>query len=358
MISALRAGRSHKSSVAGRSMEGNVKVYSGAGLGDFYYQVIRDITEFGKKIQTRYGQCVELPFPVVFEYEKPGHCFMRIPNRKFNPFFALAEVVWILSGSGSVDWICHFNKRMKDYADEGYKDFHGSYGLRLRHWEPRHQASFSPIDQIKCVVQKLQDDPFSRQALISIWDPERDNLEKSKDYPCNNVVYFSLRDGVLDQSVVIRSNDVIWGTPYNAVQFTHLHALVAGMLEAKIGRMTYFIQNLHYYLDLYKPTLSSIIEQAYDKDAVGAECVPNFDTITMPDFDKIVRIVNRMLKPGDGMEYLGEGVGYWGHTIPKMILIYELKERKEKLEFIDGLIQSLGQPLIDLIHTFYSKESK
>lgn len=334
-----------------------MKIYSGAGLGDFYYQLVRDVTEYDRKIKTDDGDCIELPFPVVFEYEKPGYCWMRIPNRKFNPFFALAEVIWILSGNGNVRWISHFNKNIARFADEGSEDFHGAYGKRIRHW-PGSLYSGMSIDQLSMAVDKLKKDQYSRRAVISLWDVEADNLMKSNDYPCNNMVYYTFRDGILDQTVVIRSNDLIWGTPYNAVQFTHLHALVAGMLGAKMGKFVYFVQNLHYYMDLYKTTLSHVLECAFEKETLGAECAPSFDTVTMEGFEIAEQAVNGILKPTNGVDCLGVGTGYWGHTIPKMILIHELHRKQNKTALIEDLVSSLGQPFADLVFTFYDKESK
>lgn len=240
-----------------------MRVYTGRGLGDFYYQIIKDITEHGRKVNIRGNDCLEFPDRVCLEYTAPGHCWMRIPGRKFNPFFALAEVVWILSGSGNVEWISYFNEKMRDFSD-GKEDFHGSYGKRLRHWRIHDNPPYAKqLDQIDMVVTKLTSDEHTRQAVMSIWDPELDNLTLSKDIPCNSLVYYELRNNVLNQTVVIRSNDAVWGTPYNAVQFSHIHAYVAGLLNVEIGTLTYIVQNLHYYLDLYKPTLSNLIERAY-----------------------------------------------------------------------------------------------
>jgi len=342
-----------------------MKVYSGAGLGDIYFALIRDITEFGRKITTRGQTCLELPEPVCLEYHRPGACWMRIPGRKFNPFFALAEVVWILSGNGNVEWISYFNKQMREYADEGKEDFHGSYGLRIRKWPSAvGNVTGISVDQILCVVNKLKKDSFSRQAVISLWDPELDNVVASKDYPCNNIVYYSLRNEILEQTVVIRSNDAIWGTPVNAIQFTHLHALVAGMLGVAMGKLTYVIQNMHYYLDLYKPTLSNVIEKAYES-RIQAEMISSFDTVDEYEFEECRMAVGAILAAKNkGMiaSLAAERVGYWGHVIPRMVLIYTaIKEDTVKTERMTEMvidsISSLGQPLVDLIVDFY-KDSK
>ncbi len=256
-------------------------VYSGNGLGDFYFALVRDITENGRKVNVRGHDCLELPGLVVLEYQRCGYCWMRIPGRKWNPFLALAEIPWILSGNGNVDWISYFGSNMKSFQDGNNPDLHGAYGLRIRKWPEKivveGEVDYTHIDQIDYTVKKLRADPNSRQAVISLWDPIRDN-EYSRDIPCNNTVTYTLRNGVLAQTVTIRSNDLVWGTPYNAVQFTHLHAYMAGLLGVKMGLFTYVIHNLHYYMDLYKPTLANLIEQAYKGEELEAECLTGFDT--------------------------------------------------------------------------------
>lgn len=349
-------------------------VFKGEGLGSMYYQLIRHVTENGRKVTVRGNNVIELKEPVTLVYEKPGYCWMNIPNRRFNPFFALAEVYWILSGRGDIDWIAYYNKKMRDFNDGGPEN-HGAYGLRIRQWETDAIAGeTSPVDQIQHVVRKLKADPFSRQAVITLWDPIRDNLVVSKDYPCNNLVYYSLRNGILDQTVVMRSNDLVWGTPVNAIQFTHLHALVAGNLGAKMGTFTYVIQNLHYYFDLYKDVLANLLEKAFeDRDIYGgsyptpgALCVPNFDVLDEKD----------LIVLGQNISYIQEnwhkegtwspirqahfsGDGYWNQTIPQVLWIHRiLKESTEisqaDIEYLAVRILTLGAPLTELILDFLS----
>jgi len=304
---------------------------------------------------------------------------MNIPGRRFNPFFALAEVVWILSGDGNVDWISYFNSQMGEFSD-GKKDFHGAYGLRIRKWPYMRDRRFefdcgfyyaeggreprTDIDQLEQAIFKLKKDPQTRQAVISLWDPVRDNLDRSKDYPCNNIVYFSLRQGVLDMSVVIRSNDVIWGTPYNAVQFTHLHAYVAGCLGVQMGVFTYFIQNLHYYLDQYRETLSVLLRQAFDSDfKLQAEKHPLFRPPVLDDeFRECNSEVHRVLHISSkyssilGAEF--HHSGYWGFIIPLMTWVYStVKEGHVRdphdIDRVADWLRKADSPFVELAIDFF-----
>lgn len=253
-------------------------VYKGRGLGDFYLQAYRDLCAHGRHVTVKGDECVEMPEPVTFTYEQPGHCWQFIPGRRFNPFFIMAEVVWILSGLGDIEWIAHYNKQMREYNDGG-KNNHGAYGIRLRRYDVSDGfGQQCPVDQIKEVVRKLKVDPTTRQAVITLWDPRLDN-QPSKDIPCNNWVGYTLRNGKLDQTVTIRSNDLVWGTPHNAVQFTYLQALVAGELNMDMGRFEYVVNNLHFYKNMYPAALGAVEEMAARTPAIGAEKMSTFFTI-------------------------------------------------------------------------------
>lgn len=361
-----------------------MKIYSGRGLGDFYLSLIRDITNHGRQIETRGHKCLEMPEPIVLVYTEPGACWMNIPGRRFNPFFALAEVVWILGGNGNVEWISYFNSQMRRFSDGG-ENFHGAYGPRMRGWpgrawkfdddcnlpeshKPAHGVWGEQLDQIQCVVRKLQEDSNSRQAVISLWDPLRDNLILSKDYPCNNVVYFCLRQGVLDMSVVIRSNDLVWGTPYNAVQFTHLHAYVAGLLGAQMGVFTYFVQNLHYYLHQYPETLSALLRQAFDSDfKLQAENHSLFRPPVGDDFGKnefddcseeVSRILTTNFESSSPKDAVFRKSGYWGFIIPLMIWVYStVKDGRVKdpndVDRIADWLRKADSPFVEFAIDFF-----
>jgi len=172
----------------------------------------------------------------------------------FNLPFSCAEVLWILKGSGDADMICHYLPRFREFKDEGYPEFHGAYGTRLRRYGYDERNEFSvvrQIDQLEQVYVKLRDDRDTRQAVMVLWNPWKDNLQKSVDYPCNNWSHLMIRDGKLNWTQVLRSNDVILGLPQNIFQFTHLQEIVAGWLNVEVGRYTHFTDSLHVYMNDY-----------------------------------------------------------------------------------------------------------
>jgi thymidylate synthase len=181
-------------------------------------------------------------------------------SRPINPAFAIAEVIWILSGSNDVRFLHFWNPRMMRFSDDKIT-LHGAYGYRLG-IRPKLSADASQqlrhdnkqqtthIDQIKAAYEALAHTPHSRQVVLQIWDSTRDlpgPQPRSKDIPCNLVSHLLIRDGKLDWLQVMRSNDLIWGTPYNFIQFTTIQEILAGWLKIDLGTYTHLSNSLHIY---------------------------------------------------------------------------------------------------------------
>lgn len=237
-----------------------------------YPELVQLVQGGGITASPRGQEVTEYPLPLAWTIQNPQKWALTIPGRKMNPFFALAEVVWMWSGKSGAEFITYYNKSFAQFLDGNIPYFNAAYGARVRHYGYRevpfrdtpHPYTTGQVhepvevDQLFHVISKLQRDPSTRQAVVALWDPIKDNFHQSKDYPCNNMVYFSNRDGKLNVTVVIRSNDLIWGTPHNMIQFAHLQALIAGSLGLGMGWFTVLCNNLHYYTNLYKPTLETV----------------------------------------------------------------------------------------------------
>lgn len=168
-------------------------------------------------------------------------------NRRpaMNPAFALAEVVWILSGRDDSAFLNFWNPRLPRFAGHGPL-YYGAYGHRLRY-------RFG-IDQIRSAFEALRSEPGTRQVVLQIWDASSDlpidhGRPRNEDIPCNVCSMLKLRAGALDWVQVMRSNDLVLGWPHNVVQFTTLQEMMASWLQVKTGSYTHFSDSLHVYSD-------------------------------------------------------------------------------------------------------------
>ena len=99
---------------------------------------------------------------------------------------------------------------------------------------------------ISYVVNKLRDNPDTRQAAISIYDA-KEHDKYSKDTPCTYAVQFSIINNKLCMSVYMRSNDVWYGFCNDQYQFASLQEMVADMLSIETGWYYHHAHNMHLY---------------------------------------------------------------------------------------------------------------
>lgn len=132
--------------------------------------------------------------------------------------------------------ITFYNKRYSQFSDNGV-DLYGAYGKRI----------FNEINnQWENIIKKLQEDSESRQAVISIFEP-KDLTVVSKDIPCTCHIQYFIRKNKLNCIVTMRSNDIIWGTPYDVFNFTMIQEILANVLNVELGEYLHFVGSLHIY---------------------------------------------------------------------------------------------------------------
>ncbi len=160
-------------------------------------------------------------------------------NRNLNIAFSLAEWLWIIGGRNDLAMLEFYNSNMKKYSDDGVS-LHGAYGKRIRMKEP------NSVDQLAEILDKLRSDKFSRQAVITIFDPSVD-YQPTKDVPCTVTFQFILRNDLLRMITFMRSNDVYFGFPNDIFNFTFIQEVIANSLGVGVGTYTHNVGSFHLY---------------------------------------------------------------------------------------------------------------
>lgn len=186
-----------------------------------------------------------------------------------NPAFAIAETVWILAGRDDSALPNHWNPELPKYTGTGER-YHGAYGHRLR-----RRFGF---DQLERAYLALKNSPDSRQVVLQIWDPGIDLPDEAgrvaaRDVPCNVLSMLKVRDGKLEWTQVMRSNDLFRGVPYNFVQFTVLQEVMAGWLDLEVGSYDHLSDSLHVYEEDFESLRG--FEERVDP-------APNNDSLRLP----------------------------------------------------------------------------
>lgn len=164
--------------------------------------------------------------------------YVMLPHRNNNVFASIAESMWVIAGRNDLSFLSAYLERAVDFSDDGLT-WRAGYGPRLRNW--------NGVDQLAEIVKILREEPLSRRAVASIYDPDRDFVE-SRDIPCNNWLHFLMREGRLNLHVAARSTDIWWGfSGINAFEWTLLLEVMARWLRCAPGRLAFFSSSLHLY---------------------------------------------------------------------------------------------------------------
>lgn len=176
--------------------------------------VLQALIVGGERIAPRGQATYELPQVTVST--RLSDPVLTIPERGLNYRFMAAEARWIIEGQDEVKLISPYNSKIAAFSDDGQR-FFGAYGPPYR-------------TQLPYVIQKLIEDPDSRQAGLTLW---RQNPPATKDVPCTVALFFQLRGGVLNIHVFMRSSDAWLGLPYDLFNFSMLGYHVLGFLNQR-----------------------------------------------------------------------------------------------------------------------------
>lgn len=121
---------------------------------------------------------------------------------------------------------------------EGGKRFSYQYAERL--WTN---------NQFEDVIDILKKDNGTRQAVLSVWDPEKDmdphKLGGGNRIPCSLNYQFMVRNGRLHCIYSMRSNDFLGHHVIDLYCASGLMEYVAKRLGVKVGSLTYVCGSLH-----------------------------------------------------------------------------------------------------------------
>lgn len=231
-----------------------MQVITARNVNDALLKGIDHLEIEGEWRESRAGRVIESISPVTTTYLKPNERVLFSKERDANPFFHFLEGLWMLNGENDVETVAFYVKRMADFSDDGIY-LNGAYGYRWKSYFAHH-------DQLKTIIERLEDNPDDRRCVLTMWDPIQDLFirgEESKDIPCNTHIYFKIRNDKLQMTVSCRSNDIIWGAyGANAVHMSILHEFMASSIGVKMGKYHQISDSFHAYEKVYKPLQEKI----------------------------------------------------------------------------------------------------
>lgn len=327
-----------------------MKVFEFESLPESYPKILEYILKHGSEVSPR-GMLTKEITPATIVINNPRKRVIDHPVRRLNYGFMVGELLWIMQGKNDLS-ITHYNKQWNNFTDDG-ETLNGAYGQRIFNWdggneffkneEEKYDLYRVQINQFLEVYRKLSEDKDSRQGTISMFDPKKD-FTGSKDVPCTNLMRFTIRNEKLNMMVVMRSNDIIFGTPYDIYNFTMLQEIMAGLLGVEVGKYTHVVDSLHLY-EMHFELAEKIVNQEY------TDAYSTFDTLDarlneqeLNDISPLIFDIEHITREnGDTIE-IDKVVGkinlisneYW-KSLAAVIATYNIRKAKRNQQEINEL---------------------
>lgn len=173
-----------------------------------------------------------------------------VPNSRnlVRATLAVGRFVWMMAGSNRFEDVHFYESSFRDgprdagvgkFSDDGISIPGSSYGARL--FMPR-----PGLDQVSECIRVIKQDPVTRRAAMSVYQPE-DAGRESADIPCTFGVVASPRSGHLNMTVIMRSNNAWFLLPYNVFEFSLLGGIMASEVGMAPGDYHHFAVSMHLY---------------------------------------------------------------------------------------------------------------
>jgi thymidylate synthase len=248
--------------------------------------IFQSIQDNGAIVSPRGLKCLEweaasVSFP-------PGVRFMNFTARKFNLDYVKLEFLWYLRGDRYDLSIAENAKIWKSCIDER-QQLNSNYGYYLFRRLPTERENPGAYHQshldndnfdrtgagdLAWVVSELSKDRDSRRASAVILAAEHMRAGVV-DFPCTYALNFRIRQyspnekPVLNMSVHMRSQDVIYGLGNDAPCFSFIHEIVLNLLretypDLELGVYNHCVDSLHVY-EKHFPMLEQILMAEIDE---------------------------------------------------------------------------------------------
>lgn len=204
------------------------------------------------------------------------------------PILTLRHIAW-KSSIKEILWIYQDQTNSLDVLEDKY-DIHW-----WNDWEveqsrtigQRYGATVKRYDLMNKLLNGLKTQPYGRRHIINLYQYQ-DFQETEGLFPCAMETHWSVRDGILDMTLIQRSSDVPVANAINKLQYVALMMMVAKHCDFKLGKFCHLVQNAHIY-DRHVEQVKEMLERKGQEDCTDLRLVldtdkTDFYTFTLEDF--------------------------------------------------------------------------
>lgn len=247
-----------------------------------YLELLRKIKEQWVKKDDRTGTGVTSIFWMQAKYDL-SEWFPLVTTKKTFLRWIIVELIWLLRWETNIKYLVDRNVKIWDewpfqnyleqnnlaekyekYTDEWFEqkdifinkiresdensefvkkwwDLWPVYGKQWRNFNGQW------VDQIKNIIDQIQNNPTSRRIIVSAWNPAE--VEDMLLPPCHSFFQFNVDtvNNKLNLQLYQRSADMFLGVPFNIASYSALLMLIAKITGYEAGEFTHTIWDAHIY---------------------------------------------------------------------------------------------------------------
>ena len=208
-----------------------------------YLKLMKHVLENGTKKTDRTGTGTISTFGYQSVYNLTKK-FPLVTTKKIHLKSVIHELLWFLKGETNVKYLQENNVKIwDDWADKN-GELGPVYGYQWRSW-PNQDGE--KIDQIKNLINDIQNNPHSRRLIVSAWNVGQ--ISKMALPPCHSLFQFYVANNQLSCQLYQRSADIFLGVPFNIASYALLTMMIAKVCNLKPGKFVHTLGDAHLYLN-------------------------------------------------------------------------------------------------------------
>lgn len=190
---------------------------------------------------------------------------------------AITELLWMLRGGTSAKWLQERDVHiwdgnstreyldrtgLTDYAEGELGPVYGHQWVNWGHSDWRNKdIKTAGINQVQKLINIIKTDPYSRRLVLSAWNVS--DLDKMALPPCHIMYIFKVSDHdkpikTLNCKLVMRSNDMFLGSPFNILNTSVLTILMSKACNMNPGKIAVSITDAHIYVNHIEMVLEQL----------------------------------------------------------------------------------------------------
>lgn len=233
--------------------------------------------------------------------------------RPFRLDYAIAQVIWALSGRDDLESLAFYHHRGVEFSDDG-RTVRSAIGRRI--FRSRNG------DQMAEAIKRIRSDRSTRRALIQIYLPD-DLFVRSRDVSCTASLHLLARGSQLHAVGHMRSQSTTVVLPYDLFLLTMLHEFASVCTGLELGTYRHVCNSAHIYEDEMFATNLLLEEVPTQSEPMPA--MPASTALEIESLNKAEQTVRASLETETHLDVSTLSLSsYWQDLIGTMISAWKL----------------------------------